>query len=219
MTTLPKSIADRLMSALGSWVVGHMDMLFGIARNLFPILLVKYKGNSFALVTRFADVQEVLQRPNVFDVIYAPKIRVLMDGDNIFLGMSDKEPATRDKTTMRLTAPRWEVVPVVRPQVEKLARDAVAIAGGRIDIAMSLVQSVTTEFLCRYFGTPSMDSVGLSNDARLLFKFMFVNMNDDPALLAQVMPVSARMRAFVESKIVDRKLVCAGSMTTCLSGV
>jgi len=206
MTTQPKCAADRLMAAFGSWVMGQMDMLFWIARNLFPILLVKYKGNSFALVTRFADVQEVLERPNVFDVIYAPKIRVLMDGDNIFLGMSDKEPATRDKTTMRLTAPRWEAVSAVRPQVEKLARNAVANAGGRIDIAMGLTQSVTTEVLCRYFGTPSTDSVGLSNDARLLFKFMFVDMNDDPALLTQVIPVSARMRAFVESKIVGRKL-------------
>src|ERR1700722_14733045 len=60
MAMQAKSISDRLMAAFGQWVMASMDMLFAIARNLFPILLVKYRGKSFALVTRFADVQEVL---------------------------------------------------------------------------------------------------------------------------------------------------------------
>lgn len=199
------SFAERLKTSMTAWAMAHMDWFFAVARNLCPILLVRYKGSAYALVTRFADVQEVFQRPNVFDVIYAPKIRVLMDGGNIFLGMSDEEPETRDKATMRLTAPRWEAISRVRPAVEKIATETVAAASGRIDVAMALTQSVTTEFLCGYFGTSEGDFAGIADTARLLFKFMFVDLNNDPALRARVIPEAARMRAFVESKIVARK--------------
>ena len=61
-----------------------------------------------------------------------------MDGDNFFLGMNDEEPFTRDKTTMRMTAPRAEAVSLVKPRVEQLAREVVSRAKNRIDIVMEL---------------------------------------------------------------------------------
>jgi cytochrome P450 len=203
--TASKSLADRAMASMGGWVMRHMELLFRIARNLFPILIVKYQGKIFALVTRFDDVQEVFQRPNVFDVIYAPKIRVLMDGDNIFLGMRDEDQATRDKSTMRLAAPRGEAATRVKPRVEELAEQTMAGAKGRIDVVMELTQTVTTRFFGEYFGTPAADILKFSDDARLFFKFMFVDMNNDPALRVEVDPAAAHMRSFVEEKITARK--------------
>jgi len=185
--------------------MAHKELLFKLARNLFPILIVRYKGKAFAVVTRFEDVQEIFQRPNVFDVPYAPKIAVLMDGDNIFLGMRDEDQATRDKSTMRLAAPRGEALSLVKPRVEKLAEEAVLAARGRLDIAMVLTQTVTTQFFTEYFGTVTSDITGLSDDARLLFQFMFVDQTNDAALLAKALPVAARMRAFVENAIATRK--------------
>jgi len=201
----PKSLSDRLSASLGAWAFQHMAFLFSIARNLFPILLVTYRGKKFALVTRYDDVQEVLLRPNVFDVIYEPKIRVLMDGDNIFLGMHDEPRATRDKATMRVTAPRGEVETRIKPEVERLSEEVIARAKGRIDIAMELTQDVTTRFFANYFGTPHPDMATFSDWARLLFKFMFVDMQDDPALRAEVEPVAAQMRNHVENAIAARK--------------
>jgi cytochrome P450 len=201
----PKSLADRLSALLGGWVFRHMDFLFSIARNLFPILLVTYQGRKFALVTRYDDVQEVLSRPNVFDVIYAPKIRVLMDGDNIFLGMHDEAQATRDKATMRVTAPRSEPQARIKPEIERLADEVVTRANGRVDIAMELTQDVTTRFFGSYFGTPHPDTTTFSDWARLLFKFMFVDMQNDPVLRAEVEPIAARMRSHVENAIALRK--------------
>ncbi|HMI97780.1 MAG TPA: cytochrome P450 [Micropepsaceae bacterium] len=203
--TASMSLADRAMGLLGGWTLRHMDVLFRIARNLFPILLVKYKGKAFALVTRFDDVQEVFQRPNVFDVIYAPKIKVLMDGDNIFLGMKDEDQATRDKSTMRLTAPRGEALTRVKPRVEQLSEEVMAGTKGCVDIAMELTQTVTTRFFGEYFGTVASDVMKFSDQARLLFKFMFVDMNDNPSLRAEVVPAAAEMRSFVEGKIAERK--------------
>jgi cytochrome P450 len=107
---------------------------------------------------------------------------------------------------MRLTAPRGEAATRVKPRVEQLAEDAVARAGGRLDAVMTLTQSVTSDFLGEYFGTATTDKVKLADAARLSFKFMFADMNNDPKLLAQVTPVAAEMRAFVESRIGERKL-------------
>ncbi|MGY2996921.1 cytochrome P450 [Mesorhizobium sp. URHB0026] len=202
-----KSFADRVMTSVGGWLAAHTELMFRIARNTVPILLVNYKGKRFALVTRFDDVAEVLARPNVFDVIYAPKIRVIMDGDNIFLGMSDVEQATRDKTTMRMTAPRAEAISRVKPEVTALSEGvmAKAIPNGRVDLAMELTQDVTTRFFGNYFGTPGPDVKTLSNQARLLFQYMFADMGDDPVLDARVRPAAATLRGYIESAIAERK--------------
>jgi cytochrome P450 len=207
VSTQGKSVADRLMAAVGGWLFNHMELMFRIARNTVPILIMTYRGKRFALVTRFDDVAEVLSRPNVFDVIYAPKIRVIMDGDNIFLGMRDVEQATRDKTTMRMTAPRAEALTRVKPEVTALAASVMATAAvaGRVDLAMELTQDVTTRFFGRYFGTPGSDVKTLSDQARLLFQFMFADMADDPVLGARARPVAAALRAYIEGVIVERK--------------
>jgi cytochrome P450 len=207
LSTQDKSLADRLMASVGGWLLAHTELMFRIARNTVPILIVAYKGKRFALVTRFDDVAEVLSRPNVFDVIYAPKISVIMDGDNIFLGMHDVEQATRDKTTMRMTAPRAEALTRVKPDVTALAEQVMAKAApaGRVDLAMELTQDVTTRFFGSYFGTPGADVKTLSDQARLLFQYMFADMANDPALDARARPIAAALRNYVEGAIAERK--------------
>ena len=146
------------------WLKGHMDLMFRIARNLVPILVVRFQGRTWALVTRYDDVQEVLTRPNVFDVTYAPKIATIMDGDNIFLGMKDEERFTRDKTNMRMTAPRAEAVARVAPRDRAAHRRgdrAAARPAGRVDLAMELSQDVTTRLFGAYFGTPGRSVTGV----------------------------------------------------------
>jgi hypothetical protein len=94
--------------------MGHQDAVLIFIRNLFFIPALSRKGKKLAVVTRCDDVQEVLQRPKVFGVIYESKHRLIMNGDNFFLGKNDEEPFTRDKTTVRMTAPRAEVAALKR---------------------------------------------------------------------------------------------------------
>ena len=93
---------------------------------------MRFQGSTWALVTRFDDVEEVLTRPNVFDVTYAPKIATIMDGDNIFLGMKDEDSCTRDKTNMRMTAPRGEAMARISPETARLTAAVIdrGAAGG-----------------------------------------------------------------------------------------
>lgn len=200
-----QSLADRLEARLGDWAFRNMDGIFRVLRLVAPILVVRRKGRSFAVVSRFDDVQEVMSRPNVFQVPYAPKIRVIMGGGNIFLGMNDVPDFTRDKSTMRVVVPREEVPTRIKPEVTRLAEEIVAGAGGRLDIAMQLTQQVTTRFFGPYFGTPGSDVTTISDWARQLFKFQFVDIDNDPTVLAESEPVAARLRAYVDGVIAERK--------------
>jgi cytochrome P450 len=199
------SFGDRIKARLLAWGLGHQDVLLCVIRNLSFIPVPTFNGKKFAVVTRFDDVEEVLQRPNVFGVIYEPKLRLIMDGDNFFLGMNDEEPFTRDKTTMRMTAPRAEALSLVKPRVEQLARDVMSCAKGRVDIVMDLTQEVTTRFFNAYIGTVDADVKTISDQARLLFGFMFVDLANDPATRQKVIPVAAALRDYVERTIAARK--------------
>ncbi|MFC7475741.1 hypothetical protein ACFQS7_15315 [Dankookia sp. GCM10030260] len=190
------------------WLKDHMDLMFRIARTLVPILVVRFQGRTWALVTRYDDVEEVLTRPNVFDVTYAPKIAAIMDGDNIFLGMKDEERFTRDKTNMRMTAPRGEAVARVAPETARLTAEVLdrARPAGRVDLAMELTQDVTTRLFGAYFGIPGRSVKAFSDEARGLFGFMFADLFNDPARRTAVEPLAASMRAQVEATIAARKL-------------
>ena len=195
------------LAGLVAWAMAHLELIFRILRNVAPILVVRFRGRTYALVSRFDDVTDVLTHPNVFDVTYAPKIKVIMDGGNIFLGLPDTEPASRDRTTMRMTAPRAEAMTRVKPEVTALAEAVMdrAAAHGRVDLVMELTQDVTTAFFGGYFGTPGDDRVAFSDQTRLLFHFMFADQSNDPALAVRVRPAAAAMRAYVERMIAERK--------------
>lgn len=204
---MPETASTR--ARLTAWARANMDLLFRLGRNTIPILKLPFRigGRRWVIVTRFDDVQEVLQRPNVFNVVYAPKIAVIMDGDNIFLGMKDEERQTRDKTTLRMAAPRAEATARVKPETARLAAEVVARAmpDGRLDIAMQLTQEVTTRLFGAYFGTPGRSVREMSDQARALFGFMFADPCNDPVRRVFAEPEAAAMRAYVEGAIAARK--------------
>lgn len=208
-TNMPGAVpAQSTGQRIFGWLKGHMDLMFRIARNLVPILVVRFQGRTWALVTRYDDVQEVLTRPNVFDVTYAPKIAIIMDGDNIFLGMKDEERFTRDKTNMRMTAPRAEAVARVGPETARLSAEVIdrARPAGRLDLAMELSQDVTTRLFGAYFGTPGRSVKEFSDQARGLFGYMFADLFNDPARKVAAEPLAAALRGYVEETIAARKL-------------
>jgi len=106
---------------------------------------------------------------------------------------------------MRIAVPRSDVATVVKEQVTSLADQVVEKAGGRIDVAMELTQDVTTRFFGPYFGTVAEDTREFSDWARLLFKFQFADIMNNPKTLAETKPVAEKMRNFVDSVIAERK--------------
>lgn len=183
----------------------NIDFFLKILRVCFPIFRVKLKGTAYYAVTRFDDVREVMSLPNVFQVPYTEKLRVIMGGDNFFLGMNDEPEYTRQTTAMRMTLPRDEANADMLAHISSLSQEVIDAANGRIDVVMDLTQKVTTRFLCQYFGTPHADEEYLSAQAQLLFDFQFADFADDPELRQQAEPAAQEMRDFVERTIATRK--------------
>lgn len=178
-----------------------IDWAFAVLRQVAPILRL----GRLVLLSRHDDVDEVMSRADAFHVPYADQIRVIMGGENIFLGMNDPAPFHAAKSMMQETIPIIETWTRVRPEVEALSEAVVHSGRGRVDAVMELTQTVTTNFFCGYFGTPARDPVELSSWARELFAFQFVDRGRDPAVRERIEPIAKRLRDHVDDVIAARK--------------
>ena len=80
-----------------------------------------YPNTGTAIVTRYQDVIEVLDRNADFEVVYEPKMRAITGGENFFLGMQNTALYDRDVSNMRLAMRRDDVATVVQPLARRLA--------------------------------------------------------------------------------------------------
>jgi len=197
---------DGPIQSLMRWAINRTDFFYRLLRRFWPIPVVTVGGKSTAIVTRYDDVQEVLQEHRTFRVPYAEKIRVMMGGGNVFLGMDDDPERADEKALFYELMPSREAITRAKPEVEALSDDIVEQANGRLDLAMQLTQTVTTRFFGSYFGLPGpVDTETYSDWARLLFEFQFVDRANNPDLRKRVDGVAAQLRDYVDSAIAERK--------------
>ncbi|MCH9637916.1 MAG: cytochrome P450, partial [Betaproteobacteria bacterium] len=111
-------------------VFKNLGLVFSILRWIKPNVV--FKGN--ALITRYEDVTEVLERDWVFQVPYAEKMHKVTNGSNFFLGMQDTERYTLDVSNMRLTARREDINEIITPFVDKTSMDIIAASNGKMDV-------------------------------------------------------------------------------------
>src|ERR1700694_2338784 len=84
-------------------------------------IIAAYPNTGTAIVTRYRDVVEVLDRNGDFEVVYEPKMRAITGGENFFLGMQDTALYARDVANMRLAMRRDDVAAIVEPAARRLA--------------------------------------------------------------------------------------------------
>ena len=97
-------------------------------------LVAAYPNTGTAIVTRYQDVVEVLDRHTDFEVVYEPKMRTITGGENFFLGMQDTALYERDVSNMHLAMRRDDVAAIVEPAAQRLAEQLVAKQTNRIDV-------------------------------------------------------------------------------------
>ncbi len=188
---------------LKQWAKENPRKTFGILRKVKPILHLKSKN--LVLVTRYDDVREVLAQDDVFHVTYGPKMTALGDGRNFFLGMQNSAPYERDVSSMRVAAARAHVAERIVPFVDRQAADIVAAADGRIDLVQDLARTVATRTVVDYFGTPGPSEKEQSDGAHTMFRFLFIDPEEDPDLRARALQAGADTRTYLEKVIADRK--------------
>ncbi|KTF68511.1 cytochrome P450 [Sphingomonas sp. HT-1] len=204
------TIGSRLGAAIAS--PAGQRQVFALLRLFQPNLVLKrriiaaYPNNGItAIATRRADVVDILGRDADFGVVYAPRMEKITAGENFFLGMQDSPRYTRDTSNMRLVVRRDDVPSIVTPYVANAAAEIVAMVPGVIDVPKALTQPVAAGLLDRYFGTPGPSEAAIAEWTTLLFWYLFIDLQADPALDARAEAAAAALRSWMDGHIAERR--------------
>jgi cytochrome P450 len=203
------SFKTRIAARLGE--PDGLRLVFGAFRSLLPTLVISrkfataYDNNGSALVTRFTDVHEVLNRDADFEVVYGPRMELITGGRNFFLGMQDSPDYTRDVSNMRLAVRRTDVPAIIAPFMAEQAAALVASAPGRIDVPQDLTLIVPTRLLGAYFGTPGPSEAAMIDWTTTLFWYLFIDLDADAGLDAKSVTAAAALCAYLDDAIRARK--------------
>ena len=198
--------------------------LFAALRAFWPTLrldraLVKaYPGAATVLVTRRADVIEVLRRDADFEVVYEPRMREITGGANFFLGMQPGEDYERDTSAMRLAMRRGDVAGTVAPRAAALAEAAVtqagaqagAQAGGALDVPRDLTLPIAADIVERYFGLPGAAPEQRIAWSTAMFWYLFGDLGADARVGAEALAAAAAARDWIDGAIAARKRAGGG---------
>ncbi len=182
------------------WMIDNKpDLLFAIIRNTRPNLGLPGKDGP-VFITRFRDVQEALQRPDIFNVPYAP----MMDPSvgPFMLGRDDTVLNQRDKGIMRSLIQRKDMTDV-RQMVARLVKEAVDPQRDKrqIDVVATVSRHVPMRLTGEYFGFPGPDIDTMLRWSRATQHDMFHNQDNDPAVHSANVQAGAEMKAWLKDWI------------------
>ena len=206
---------QRIAALLGT--TANQRLVFALLRAAKPNLaltrklIAAYDNTGTVIVTRHADVTEVLERETDFAVVYEPKMRAITAGENFFLGMQASPAYTRDVSNMRLAVRRSDLPDIVIPFVASQAEAIVAGSGGALDVPQALTLPVLTGLLGHYFGTPGPSGPVMADWTTRMFWYLFVDLAGEEAVTQAAMRAAAECRGWLDVAIAARKSAPAGT--------
>jgi cytochrome P450 len=172
---------------------------------LSQVLVKAYDNTGTVIVSRGEDVREVLERNDVFDVVYGPRMEMITGGANFFLGMQDEPDYTRDVSNMRIVVRRADLPTIVAPCIAAKAAELVAASGGALDVPQALTLPTAHHLLDAYFGTPGPGAAEMIDWTTTLFWYLFIDLQANPTFDAKAVTAAASLRAYLDSAIAARK--------------
>lgn len=181
------------------WIGESSREFFAELRQFRPIL----RTPGPVIITRYADVQEVLSRETVFSVrLYAPKIDACVGP--FMLSRDATVCNERDKSVMKVLLPRDDV-PAVASIAKRLADEAVTDARGRLEVVTGLTRKVPVQVCAEHFGFPGPDVETMMRWSRAANLDMFANLANDPALHEASVQVGREMKQYLDGLIAQRR--------------
>jgi cytochrome P450 len=169
-------------------------------------VLVKAYGNTgTVVVSRRQDVRDVLERDDVFEVVYAPRMEMITGGPDFFLGMQDIPDYTRDVSNTRMVVRRADLPTIVRPIVAARAAALVAASDGTLDVPQALTLPTAHHLLDVYFGTPGPTPAEMIDWTTTLFWYLFIDLGANPAFDAKAAAAAEAIRTYLDLAIAARK--------------
>jgi cytochrome P450 len=197
------SVQNDLMAFLSNLeqhAAADPEPIFAVLRRVRPVLLVK----NVALVTLYADVQDVLVQEQVFGVTYGPKMRVVTGGPDFFLGMPNSPDYERDISHMRSIIRRTDIPNVVIPYVSATS-EAIVKANTQLELVSQLFKPVATGMITTYYGCPPDSVPDLAEWASTIFQYLFTDLKNDPAVDVAARAASAHVRDWLDRNIARQK--------------
>lgn len=154
VSDMPPFDLGRLRSkgGIGEWIKGLFfedpRWWLKIVRRWWPTVRV----GKFVLVTRDADVREILERESEFITPYGLEMTEMAGGSNFILGMQDGPDYRKLKKPLLSAFPPAEVEARVRPIAARHAREIMDRATPGFDAIAGLMKIVPVKICREYFG-------------------------------------------------------------------
>ena len=176
--------------------------LFKLLRRVAPVLVV---GKN-AILTRHADVLEVLSRDTDFTIAEINEKRINAVNGPFILGMDRTPQYDREEAALR-EAVRRDDLERIRAFVAHSAAELVAAARphGRIDVVNGFARVVAVRLVGSYFGITATDEPAMMRWMRDIFHDIFVNLTSDAGVHRDALKSSVELRRHVDALIAQRK--------------
>ncbi|GAA2887978.1 cytochrome P450 [Streptosporangium fragile] len=193
------------MSALTlvrEWMRTDWRAFFAELRQHRPVFVTP----AFTVVTRFADVTEVLSHEEVFTVrAFGPRLEAALGGP--FMLSRDATPMNwREKGLMQVMLPPQDAADV-RGLAGRIADEALDAAAprGRIEAVGELFRHVALRVCGEYFGFPGPDPATLSRWTRAVITDGFANFQGDLEIQAESVRAGGEMLRYLRGLLAERR--------------
>ena len=180
------------------WLRTDWRGMFAQLRSESPILVTP----AFAMVTRHADVIDVLSQPSLFSVRgYASRMDPSVGP--FMLARDETELNWHDKAVLRSLL-RWDDLAAVRQLAGRTARQSIDAAGDPVDLVPAVGRLVPLRIVQDYFGFKGPDDATMLRWSKATQTDMFRNAANDPAVHAACVAAGTEMRAWLAAAVARR---------------
>jgi len=184
----------------------------GLLRRFWPIAHLRWLR--FAMVTRFEHVREVLDKDQVFQVPFAPRMKELMPGPLFVLAMQDGDDYREQRRQIMHTFRLEDIPQTIAPRAAALSEQIIARCGGRIDAIEGLLTRVPTLLCEEYYGVHVRDPKLFAEWLTAISSYLFSPPSDKPSpLLGMAREAADGVRAAMDESIRDAKKAPASDTT------
>jgi cytochrome P450 len=169
-------------------------------RLTLPLNLVRaYEAEGTLMLTRAADVAEVIRREADFEVVYGPRMRALTGGRDFFLGLQDGPDYQRDRSAVDALVQPGDLDRVLA-MARAEASAAVTGAEGALDIVPALTARIPAIMARDWFGI-AVPLEQLIADSTILFFYLFSDLTAEPRVEAGALAAAERTRAAIRASM------------------
>lgn len=190
------------VALVSRWIRTDWRPFFKELREQRPVFVTP----RFTLVSRFADVTEVLSRQQIFSVrLYAPRMDPVLDGP-LMLSRDDTAINWREKGIMQSVL-RPEDLPDVREMAGQFADESLneCLSDGRIEVVSRLGRYVPIRVCGDYFGFPGPNLETMYRWSRATQSDMFKNLQNDPAVHDANLQAGREMQKYLLDLLQDKR--------------